>query len=201
MNPNATLHSDATVVRRQTLRGRVAGVFRAEQARDLTSVAVDMLALELGGVPGDRHFGFTRKAGSREPWYPRGTEIRSGRQVSIVSPEELAEAAARMGLTELTPEWIGANISIEGVARLSFLPPGTRMFFDGGATLVVEAINAPCRDAGRCIARHTGNAEAELGFAKIAAGLRGVVASVERPGTVRPDSDVQIRVPEQRLYP
>ncbi len=189
-----------TVGKRRTLHGRVAGLYRATDARDLTSVAIESLPLELAGIPGERHFGFTRKAGAREPWYPRGTEIRSGRQVTVVSIEEMSEVASRMGLAQLPPQWIGANIAIEGVDRLSFLPAGTRLFFDGGATLVVEAINAPCRDAGRCIARHVGNPEFELSFAKVAVGLRGIVASVERPGSVRMATDVQVRVPEQRLY-
>jgi len=159
------------------------------------------LPLAFGGVPGDRHFGFTRKSGGREPWYPRGTEIRGGREVSIVSLEELAVAAERMGLPELPPEWIGANLAIEGLPSLSYLPPGTRLHFAGDASLVVEAINGPCRDAGRSIARHSGGwAEFELLFPRVARGLRGVVASVERPGVVRVGTEIQIRIPEQRLY-
>ena len=39
--------------------------------------AVETAALGFDGMAGDGHAGFTRKAGGREPWYPRGTEIRS----------------------------------------------------------------------------------------------------------------------------
>jgi MOSC domain-containing protein YiiM len=162
---------------------------------------VPELAVDLAGVRGDRHYGFTRKAGSREPWYPRGTEIRSGRQVTIVSAEELAEIAMRLGLPALPATWIGANIVTEGVAALSHLPAGTRLFFAGNASLVVEGINAPCRDAGRAIVRNSGRAnELELAFPKVAQGLRGVVASVERAGTILPDTEMQVRIPEQRIY-
>jgi hypothetical protein len=189
------------VIPRKTVRGRVAGVFAAASARDLTSVAVAELPVDLAGVRGDRHYGFTRKAGSREPWYPRGTEMRSGRQVTVVSVEELAEIAARLGLPTLPAPWIGANVVIEGVPALSHLPAGTRLHFAGDASLVVEGINAPCRDAGRAIVRNSGGAaELELAFPKVAQGLRGVVASVERAGTIVPETEMQARVPEQRIY-
>jgi hypothetical protein len=195
------LFAEPQVIPRKKLTGRVAGVFAAGDPRELTSIAVASLPLELAGLPGDRHYGFTRKSGSREPWYPRGTEIRSGRQVSVVSVEELAEIARRMGLPALPPEWIGANVAVEGIPRLSLLPAGTRLHFAGDAALVVEAINGPCRDAGRAIARNSGGPrEYELTFPKVALGLRGVVASVERAGAVAAGSEVQVRVPEQRLY-
>lgn len=195
------LFSTPQTVPRKTIHARVAGIYAARSAEDLTSVPADALALELAGIAGDRHYGFARKAGSREPWYPRGTEIRSGRQVSIVSVEELAEVARRMELPALPAEWIGANLLLEGVPNLSYLPPGTRLFFEGDASLAVEGVNAPCRDAGRSIARHTGGrSELELMFPKVARDLRGVVASVERAGIIRAGTDVQVRIPEQRLY-
>jgi hypothetical protein len=195
------LFAAPSVIPRKTLRGHVAGVFAAASPDDLTSVALPSLAVDLGGVRGDRHYGFTRKSGSREPWYPRGTEIRSGRQLSVVSTEELAEIARRLHLPALPAEWIGANIVIEGVPSLTYLPPGTRLHFEGDASLVVEAINGPCREAGRAIVRNSGGpADLELAFPKVALGLRGVVASVERAGTILPGSPVQVRIPEQRVY-
>ena len=45
---------------------------------------VGRLTLDFTGIPGDYHAGATRKSGSREPWYPRGTEIRNDRQLTIV---------------------------------------------------------------------------------------------------------------------
>ena len=172
----------------------------AVRAGDHVSDEVDALELALGGIPGDRHFGQSRKSGSREPWYPRGTEIRSGREVTVVSVEELVEIAGRMGLENLPAGWIGANLVVEGVPRLTFLPPGTRLFLEGGGVLVVEAVNNPCRIAGKVIATQSGREDCELMFPKVAIGLRGVVASVERAGTVRAGTEVQVRVPEQRIY-
>ncbi len=57
---------------------------------------VESLAVDLMGIPGTRHYGFSRKAGPREPWYPRGMEMRSGRQITVVSREELSAIAAAM---------------------------------------------------------------------------------------------------------
>jgi hypothetical protein len=188
------------VVQRRTLAGRLKSVLKAMRPDDHISDEVDTLTLEFGGIPGDRHFGHTRKSGSREPWYPRGTEIRSGREVTVVSVEELAEIAGRMGLENLPAGWIGANLVVEGVPNLTFLPPGTRLFLEGGGVLVVEAVNNPCRIAGKVIAREAGRDDLELMFPKVAMGLRGVVASVERAATVRAGTAVEVRVPEQRVY-
>jgi hypothetical protein len=164
------------------------------------TMPVASIELGLDGVVGGGHVGFVRRAGGREPWYPRGAEMRSGRQISIVSVEDLAEIAAAMGLPALEPGWIGADIVLEGLPRLSFLPPGSRLFLESGASLVVEAQNAPCRDAGRAVVRHTGRPGDELGFPKAAKRLRGLVASVERAGLAAAGTDIKIRIPEQWIY-
>ena len=164
---------------------------------------VEELLLDLQGIPGTRHYGFTRKAGPREPWYGRGMEMRSGRQITIVSREELAAIALAMQIDRLEPEWIGANIVTSGIANLSLLPSGTRVVF-AQATLVVEAQNAPCRISGKAIAQHV-TPEAspgglDLAFPKMAKGLRGVVASVERAGTIRAGEVITVKVPPQTLW-
>jgi hypothetical protein len=164
------------------------------------TVPVPSIELLFEGIAGGGHVGFVRRASGREPWYPRGAEMRSGRQVSIVSVEDLAEVAAAMGLRTLEPGWIGADIVLEGLPRLSFLPAGARLFLEGGASLVVEAQNAPCRAAGRAIARHTGRPEDVLGFPKVAKRLRGLVASVERPGFAKAGTEIKVRLPEQWIY-
>ncbi|MET0868898.1 MAG: MOSC domain-containing protein [Pseudorhodoplanes sp.] len=164
---------------------------------------VEELVLDLQGIPGTRHYGFTRKAGPREPWYRRGMEMRSGRQITIVSCEEIAAIAAAMQIDALAPEWIGANVVTSGIANLSILPSGTRVVF-AEATLVVEAQNAPCRIAGKAIAQHlTPDAPPgglDLTFPKMAKGLRGVVASVERAGTIRAGEIVTVKVSPQTLW-
>ena len=159
---------------------------------------VDALTLDFTGIPGDHHAGATRKSGSREPWYPRGTEIRNDRQLTIVSVEELAEVAALMSLDEIAPAWIGANLVLVGVPALTLLPRGTRLMFAGGATLLVEGENAPCRVAGKSIGAHVpGSAGFDLLFPKVARRKRGVVASVEKPGTIAVGETVVVRVPRE----
>ena len=164
---------------------------------------VETLLLDLKGIPGTRHYGFTRQAGPREPWYPRGMEMRSGRQLTIVSMEELAAIAAAMQVDRVAPEWIGANVATSGIANLTLLPSGTRVAF-AEATLVVEAPNAPCRISGKAIARHlTPDAPPgglDLAFPKMAKGLRGLVASVERGGTIRAGEPITVKVPPQTLW-
>ena len=83
------------------------------------------------------------------------------------------------------------------------LPAGSLLFFKGGVTLKVDAQNRPCRIAGRAIAQNAGMADREAGallFPKVAKRLRGLVAWVEKPGTIRRGEDVSIRVPEQWIY-
>ena len=162
-------------------------------------------ALDLGfeGIAGDFHAGTTRRSGGREPWYGRGTEMRNERQISIVASDELRLIAAGMKLAEVKPDWIGANLVIDGVPRLSMLPSGTLMFFAGGVTLKVDGQNHPCRLAGRAVAENARMADHEAGalmFPKAAKRLRGLVAWVEKPGRVTRGEAVSVRIPEQWIY-
>jgi hypothetical protein len=184
------------------LAAKVAGAYVAPFDHFQTR-AVDGLELSFEGIAGDYHAGYTRRSGGREPWYPRGTEMRNERQLSIVAPDELALIADRMELAEVKPEWIGANLLIEGVPQLSMLPAGTMLFFKGGVTLKVDGQNVPCRIAGRSIAENARMADHEAGsllFPKVARRLRGVVAWVEKPGRIEAGEDVSVRVPEQWIY-
>lgn len=164
---------------------------------------VDSIALDLGGIPGSRHHGFIRKAGPREPWYPRGMAMRSARQLTVVSSEELQTIAEAMKVPQIAAEWIGANIVLEGISRLSWLPAGSRLIF-ADATIVVEAQNAPCRISGKSIARHVdpdGKAPGlSLEFPNKAQGLRGLVASVERAGVIHNGEQISVKVPRQSLW-
>lgn len=165
--------------------------------------AVDELRLGFDGIEGDFHAGATRRSGGREPWYPRGTEMRNERQLSLVASDELAIVAGRMGLEEIKPEWIGANLLIEGVPQLSMLPAGSLLFFKGGVTIKVDAQNRPCRIAGQSIAEHVGSPDQDttaLLFPKAAKRLRGLVAWVEKPGTIAAGEEISVRVPEQWIY-
>lgn len=191
---------DNGIVRGGRFDSRVALCLLAD-GDDLVSRLVDMLALDFAGVAGDRHAGRTRRSTSREPWYPRGTEIRNDRQLTIVSSAELAEVARLMELPVIEAGWIGANLVFDDIPALTALPAGTKLLFEGGATLNVEAPNGPCRIAGASIARHFPDRSGlDLLFPKLARGKRGLVASVEKPGMVRQGEAVKVMVPDQRLY-
>lgn len=190
------------IIPARKLSARAAGLYVAPSDHFQTRPVAE-LRLGFDGISGDFHVGPTRRSGGREPWYPRGTEMRNERQLSIVAADELAIVAERMGLAEIRSEWIGANLVIEGVPRLSMLPAGTLLFFRGGVTIKVDAQNAPCRLAGRSIAENAGMADIEAGallFPKAAKRLRGLVAWVEKPGTIKAGEEISVRVPEQWIY-
>ncbi|MEQ1950348.1 MOSC domain-containing protein [Mesorhizobium yinganensis] len=190
------------IVPGRKLTARIAGLYLAATDHFETA-AVSSLPLGFDGISGDLHRGPTRRSGSREPWYPRGTEMRNERQLSIVAPDEVALVAQRIGLAEIKPEWIGANILLDGIPHLSMLPSGTRLFFKGGVTVKVDAQNGPCRYAGKQVAMRAGMADEEAGsllFPKAAKRLRGLVAWVEKPGTLTTGEEVSVRIPEQWIY-
>lgn len=168
---------------------------------EFLTTPVDRLDLAFEGIPGSRHVGWTRPSDVRAPYVPRETPIRNTRAVSIVSTEDLAAAAAALDLEHIDPCWIGANVVLEGIDRLSFLPRGTHLLFAGGAILIVEDQNHPCRIAGKRIQDHVpGRDDLELGFPKVARGRRGIVASVEKPGTIVSGEAVEALIPEQWIY-
>jgi hypothetical protein len=190
------------IVPGRKLAGRIAGLYAACGGHFETAPA-DALDLGFEGIAGDVHAGATRRSSSREPWYARDTEIRNERQLTLVAPDELAIVARAMGIKEVRPEWIGANLLIDGIPHLSMLPAGTLLFCEGGATLKVDAQNGPCRIAGRLVAERAGMADIEAGalmFPKAAKRLRGLVAWVEKPGRIAIGGAVSARVPEQWIY-
>ncbi|MAS03617.1 MAG: molybdenum cofactor sulfurase [Ahrensia sp.] len=191
------------IVQSRKLSGVVDGLFSA-LGKEFVTAPVDELELTYEGIRGDLHSGITRKSGSREPWYTRGTEMRNERQVTLLSRAELAESAAEMGIDGIEPEWIGGNITLEGIPMLSMLPAATLLFFEGGVTLKVDFQNGPCRISGASIARHLGrgdDAGLALSFVPAAKRRRGLLAWVERPGTIRSGESVRAQLPEQWIYP
>lgn len=130
--------------------------------------------------------------------YPKGTEIRNTRQVSILSSEELAAVAAEMGIPELRPEWLGASLVLEGIPEFTMVPPSSRLIFSSGAALAVDMENGPCRFPAEVIeGQHPGKG---MRFVKAAEGRRGVTAWVERPGRIALGDAVRLHIPPQRLY-
>lgn len=182
------------------LTGRVVEALIGADPASLVTSSREQVRVTFDGFDGDRHNGRTRLANARDPHYPRGTEIRNERQVTIVSREELREVAARMDLPELCPAWIGANLLIAGVPRLTELPPMTRLVFPQAAVLVVQGENFPCRSSGEAVAAEAGRPEAASRFSKAALHLRGLIACVEHPGVIAVGDDVRLEVPVQRVY-
>lgn len=170
-----------------------------DRAAGLRSEPVERVEVGFEGFAGEAHGGLTRRACVRvKRQYPKGVEIRNARQLSIVSAEEMATVAAALGLDALDPRWLGANMVVEGIPEFSWVPPSSRLILPSGAGLVVDMQNAPCRFPAEEIEK--ARPGRSRGFAKHAAGRRGVVAWVERPGAVALGDAVALHTPPQRLY-
>ncbi len=180
--------------------GRVnALLLGADGQAGLEKSRVDRLELSFAGIVGDCHGGLTRKSHVRTvKVYPRNSDIRNVRQLTLLSVEELAQIAAAMEIPELKPEWIGANIVTAGLPSLTLMPPSTRLQFPSGATLVVDMENAPCRQIADVIRHH--HPDEAPRFVKAAQHKRGVTAWVEREGTIHAGDAITLFLPPQRIY-
>ena len=187
--PRHAVDPDANV----TLNGRVAGVYvGSPDAAD--SSPVEVLALDFGGVVGDRHHGLTMRSTVRETRvHPKGTEIRNNRQLSLVDEAELAAIAQAMGVDRVDGAWVGANVTTAGLPRLTHLPELTRLVFSGGAVIALNGENLPCTTAGAEVGRRAGTRPSD--FPKAALGRRGVTGWVERPAAIRPGETITVLVP------
>lgn len=190
------------------IEGRATRLLQASGS-DFVSKPCDRLRFTFEGIEGDFHKGIARASGGREPWYPRGTNMRNERQVSILSEEELSEIRQGLNLEVLEPGWIGANLILEGIPNLSYLPSRTLLFFEGGVTLRVDGYNAPCRLAGGEIAKQSGveapngdhtKTDEALAFKDAAKMKRGIVAWVEKEGVIEAGEKVTARIWEQWIY-
>lgn len=174
------------------------GLVRDREAA-LEAEAVESLTATFAGPLGEDHGGLTRPSCSRVlAQYPRGTEIRNTRQFTILSAEELAQTAARMGLDRLDPALMGATMVVEGIPDFTHVPPGSRLQGEGGATLVVDIENRSCQLPAKPIeARHPGFGAK---FKSAAAGRRGITAWVEREGKFVLGEALRLHVPDQPVW-
>ncbi|MBW4022291.1 MAG: MOSC domain-containing protein [Proteobacteria bacterium] len=177
---------------------RVVRLLAADPA-DFVTTPVETLHLSFEGIAGDRHAGATYLSDARSPWHPRGTPIANTRQLSLVSVEESAEVAALLGIPELDPRLLGANLVLSGFPELSFLPSGTRLQFPSGATIFVTEQNAPCVYPARKLADAHGEPRLAALFPKLALGRRGLVGIVEREGRVATGDAVETLPPRGRV--
>lgn len=181
---------------RITWMGRVA---HRNDPSIVTGEPVQTMALTFAGLEGEVHGGLTRPSCSRvTSQYPKGTEIRNVRQLSIVSAAELAVIAAAIDLAEIDPTMLGASLVLDGIPDFSHLPPSARLQGENGATLVVDMQNRPCHIPSKTIeSAHPGHGKA---FKAAAKGLRGVTAWVEREGTLHMGETLRLHIPDQRAW-
>jgi len=174
--------------------GRVEGLYikpKGEEAQ-----AVEKVNVSWGGFEGDKHFGQTRLSSSRQKPYPKGIEVRNTRQISLVSVDEMTQIAAGLGVPKLEAEWLSANVLLSGVEELTKLPSGSRIHFETGVGLVVEGENPPCTTAGGIVQENYPDQDGLTSkFPKQAIGRRGIVAWVERPGTISPGEKFEVHHP------
>ncbi len=182
-------------------KGRIVWLgVNANRVETLLSVSVPDMELTLAGCAGESHAGLSRPSCGRVAGqYPRGTEIRNTRQLSIMSAEELAQIAVKMGIASVDPAWLGLSMVVEGIPDFTLIPPSSRLQADGGATLTVDMENRPCNLPGPVIdAESPGMGRA---FKQAAKGLRGVTAWVERAGILRVGGEIILHIPDQPVWP
>lgn len=171
----------------------------SDSAATLRAQMLSSADLTFAGIAGECHGGLTRPSCSRtSAQYPKGTEIRNVRQLSVLSQEELAVIAAKMGLEAIDPAWTGASLVIEGIADFSHIPPSSRLQFSSGASIAVDMENRPCIYPGRVIEQdRPGFGRA---FKPAAENRRGVTAWVEREGPVALGDTVTLHIPDQPVW-
>jgi MOSC domain-containing protein YiiM len=184
---------------RITWLGRNTNPDDSSVAGALRSEPLESVLATLEGFEGEVHSGFSRPSCSRvTSQHPKGTEIGNARQVTILSAEELAEIAEKMGVDALDPALLGASMIVEGIPDFTHIPPSSRLQGPSGATLVVDMENRPCVLPGREI-------ESELpglgkSFKPAARNRRGVTAWVERAGHFAVGDTLVLHIPDQRVW-
>lgn len=179
--------------------GEVVWLGHVPAGGSLRAHPVKRLELGFNGVAGGRHEGQNRPSCSRVMnLYPRDTEIRNVRQLTLLSEEELARIAATMGEPSLDPVLLGASVVLRGIPDFTHVPPSARLQSANGTTLTVDMENLPCVLPGREIeAERPGKGKS---FKPAAEGLRGVTAWVERPGPLALGDRMRLFVPAQRSW-
>lgn len=173
--------------------------FVPDRAAQLESTPVDRLEMTFAGPAGEDHGGLTRPSCSRVlGLYPRDTEIRNTRQLSVLSDEELAGIAAEMGLDRLDPALTGATLVLRGLPDFTRIPPASRLLAENGTCITVDMENRPCTLPARPIeTRHPGFGKA---FKPAARGRRGVTAWVEAEGVLALGDRLRLFIPDQPAW-
>ena len=179
--------------------GEVVWLGQTPSEGSLRAAAVDAVELGFHGLAGARHEGENRPSCVRvKNLYPKGTEIRNVRQLTILSAEELAGIAADIGLETLDPGLLGASILLKGIPDFTHVPPSARLQGPSGVTLTIDMENRPCNLPAREI--EAGTPGHGKDFKAAAQGRRGVTAWVERPGALKLGDALTLFIPDQRVW-
>ena len=180
--------------------GRITWIGRvSDRAASLAAESLGHVAVSYAGIAGEEHAGLTRPSCSRVvAQYPKGTEIRNVRQFSVLSVEDLAAIAAKMGVERIDPAWVGASLVVEGIPDFTHLPPSSRLQGPDGMTLVVDMENRPCHLPAKVIDAHLPGVGGR--FKAAAQGRRGVTAWVEREGVLRLGEMLRLHIPDQPVW-
>jgi len=180
--------------------GRITWIGRvSDRAASLAAEPLGHVAVSYAGIAGEEHAGLTRPSCSRVvAQYPKGTEIRNVRQFSVLSVEDLAAIAAKMGVERIDPAWVGASLVVEGIPDFTHLPPSSRLQGPDGMTLVVDMENRPCHLPAKVIDAHLPGVGGR--FKAAANGRRGVTAWVEREGVLRLGEMLRLHIPDQPVW-
>lgn len=170
-----------------------------DAGNSLRSETLQRADLSFAGIAKECHGGLTRPACTRvKAQHPKGTEIRNVRQLTILSAEELAVIAQKMGLEAIDPAWIGASMVIEGIPDFSHVPPSSRLQMPSGACLGIDMENRPCVFPGREIDKDRPGFGPK--FKPAAVNRRGVTAWVEREGPISVGDTVTLHIPDQPIW-
>lgn len=175
------------------------GALETDDRTALKSEPRDHIDLTFDGVAGECHHGLTRPSCSRvTSQYPKGTAIKNERQVCIISEEELAQIATKMGLNTIDPARLGATIVIRGIPDFTFVPPSSRLQAPSGATVTVDMENRPCHLVSRSLVAEHG--DMDVTFKAAAKNLRGVCAWVAAEGCIAVGDTLTLHIPDQRPW-
>ncbi len=170
-----------------------------DRADSLRNVSVKHVRVGFDGFEGESHSGLTRPSCARvADLYPRNTEIKNTRQITILSAEQLGMIAEKMNIAVLDPCLIGASLVLEGIPDFSHIPPGARLQAENGTTLTIDLENRPCHLPALVINQDLPNKGAAFKLA--AKNLRGVSAWVERSGTLALGDEIALFVPTQPAW-
>jgi hypothetical protein len=176
--------------------GMVEGVFLCRHD-DVASEKVEKLKIMPEGIVGDRHWGATRLATSRDkPAVMPGTLVDNDRQITIASSEELEAISSQLVLA-ISPATIarllGVNILISGIPNFTALAGSAnwRLKFVAKendaktyAVINLTGVNRPCTVAGAQFPDRYAGENIATRFVKVAWNTRGVTGKFFSAGLV-----------------